>query len=227
MIALTVINEKVLDVPVVKMSKMGIGFVTTVVAFLLVSRVNTGLARYNAARDCLTVMFREQRELTQNLCVFSQDNTDTPSKEWRHEVAYRCLILLRVTMAVIDYQSDKVAAWQIPELNGVEKDDIMEHLFVKATEEADMSASMRRWAHDHHGTWTETLRTPVRLAYMLKKSIHSQEERLTQDPISWVLENKLLTCVDRFMAGYYGIRQQITTVRSIRFEIDVFPRRWS
>jgi len=213
MILIHLLNLYVFKVPRIKISKMGVTFVGTIVAFLLVSRVNSSLARYNAGRDCLVVMFRESREFIQNLCVFSMDNTDQASKEWRHEVSYRCLILLRTCMAVIDYQSDKIAAWVIPELNGVEKDYIINNLFALDPPDSQemLNTSVRRWAHDHHGEWEDSLRVPLRLAYLLKKSIHSQSERLTQDPIPWAYENKLLGCVDSFMAGFYGMRKQLTT----------------
>lgn len=214
MVTIHLVNMYVFDVPRIKISKMGVTFVSTVVAFLLVSRVNNSLARFNTARDCLVVMFRESREFIQNLCVYSMDNTDQAAKEWRNEVAYRCLVLLRVCMAVIDYESEKVAVWKIPELNGVEKEDIMNNLFVldPPEEENELSTSVRRWAHDNHCEWEDSLRVPVRLAYLLKKSIHSQGERLTQDPIPWANENRMLGCVDSFMSGFYGMRRQLTTV---------------
>jgi len=214
MIALIVINEYVLDVPRLQMSKQGITFISTVVAFLLVSRVNTGLDRFNTARDCLNVMFRESRELIQGVCVFSADNTNEAAKEWRHEVAYRCLILLRTSMAVLDYETDKIPPWKIPELNGVELEDILNTLFATEPEvQEPMTSSVRRWAHDQHGDWEDTLRVPVRLCYLLKKSIHSQNERLTQAPVAWLYESRLLANVDSFMSGYYGIRKHLTTVR--------------
>ena len=215
MIIVHEVNEHVLDVPRIKIDKTGLTFVTTIVAFLLVSRVTGSLERYNKAHACLTTMFRESREFMQQLCVYSMGNTDPIAKEWRHEVAYRCLLLLRTSMAVMDYESDKIAAWRVPELNGAEKDDIMGSLLaVDPPEETHLNRqSARRWAHDNHTDWEESLRVPIRLAYLLKKSVHSQNERLTQDPIPWLIESKLLGGVDKFMSGFYDIRKQLTTVR--------------
>ena len=89
-------------------------------SFLLVSRVTIGLGRYNEARDGLGVMYREQRELVQNLVIYSDHCLDRAAKEWRQECVYRSMILLQVIMAVIDYPTTKVPAWNISELTGEE-----------------------------------------------------------------------------------------------------------
>ena len=210
MISLSLGNKYIFDVSRIKIDNTGLVFVTKIMAFLMVARVNNSLHRYNKARDCLTVMYRESREFVQYVGAFSSGNTDQAAHEWRHEVAYRCLILLRTCMAVIDYEGDQIAAWTLPELNGMEKDDIMGTLFsVEPT-------AVRRWAHDNHDEWKDSLRVPVRLSYLLKKSVHTQKERLTQDPIPWLYESKLLSCVDKFMTGYYDVRKQLTTVSDQR-----------
>ena len=77
-------------------------FITLVVAFLLVSRVNMGLGRYNQARAALGTMYKETRQLTQQCCVFSMHDKSIRAKEWRFEVLYRLLLLLRTSMAVIN-----------------------------------------------------------------------------------------------------------------------------
>jgi predicted membrane chloride channel (bestrophin family) len=91
-----------------------------VVAFLLVSRISQALARFNEARSYLGTMYRETRELISNMAVLtsSPKNSNDASKEWRSEVAYLALIILRTAMAAIDYPSDLLPAWDIPELSG-------------------------------------------------------------------------------------------------------------
>lgn len=69
----------------------------------LVSRVNISVGRYNEARGNLEVMYRESRELMQNASIFSNHLTNNVAKEWRLAVAYRCMLLLRTSMAVINY----------------------------------------------------------------------------------------------------------------------------
>ena len=218
MISIYLVKEYIFDVSRIKIESTGLVFTTKIMAFLMVARVNNSLNRSNKARDCLTVMDRESRDFVQYVCVFSSGNTDHAAQEWRHEVAYRCLILLRTCMAVIDYDSNKIAAWKIPELNGMEEDDIMGILFSAVSPESERASThVRRWAHDNHDEWEDSLRVPVRLSYLLKKSVHTQKERLTQDPIPWLFESKLLSCVDKFMAGYYDMRKQLTTVSDKRW----------
>eukprot|EP00977_Amphora_coffeiformis_P010512 scaffold2476_cov193-Amphora_coffeaeformis.AAC.7 len=175
----------------------------TVVSFLLVSRVTIGLGRYTEARDGLGVMYREQRELVQNMVIFSDHCLDRAAKEWRQEVGYRGMILLQVVMAVIDYPTTKIPAWNISELTGDEEEYVRKSTFA-------LSAQARRWAHGLRSEWEETMRVPIHLAYLLRKSIHSQSKRL-RTPMSAANESRLLGSVDSFMSGYYRIRKFLTT----------------
>jgi predicted membrane chloride channel (bestrophin family) len=187
----------------IEISAQGHSFMTLVVAFLLVSRVNIGLGRFNQARDCLGTMYRESRELMQNTVVFSNHAVDRATKEWRLEVAYRCCILLKVSMAVIDYPTTAVPAWDIVELTGEEEAYVRSSVYA-------LSPEARRWAHGECSEWEETMRVPIHIAYLLRKSLHSQSKRL-RTPISAAQENKLLGSVDSFMGGYYGMRKFLTT----------------
>ena len=208
MVALILLDTYVYHEPVVEISTQGHTFLTMVVSFLLVSRVTTALSRYNSARDCLGTMYREARELVQEACVLSWPNQMQESAEWRHELAYRVLVLLRTSMAVVDYPDESIPAWTIPELNGTEKEYIKDDLFAT-------SSTARRWAHTDHNEWEETMRVPIRLAYLLRQTIHSQSERL-KTPIHISQENRLLASVSSFSSGYYGIRKFLTTVNPMR-----------
>jgi hypothetical protein len=189
MIALTMVDRRLnKDHNNIEVSTQGHTFVSLVVAFLLVSRVNIALGRYNEARNALGAMYKESRELIQNACVFSSHATDLAAKEWRQEVAYRCLILLRTAMAVIDYPTTEVPAWDVPELSGFELDDIKKNVFI--------SPELRRYAHRERTEWEETMRVPIRIAYLLRKSVHSQFSRV-QAPIQISQENKLLASIGK------------------------------
>jgi len=187
----------------IEVSAQGHSFITLVVSFLLVSRVSIGLNRYNQARDCLGVMYRESRELIQNACVFSSHDTSKKASEWRSEVGYRCLLLLRTAMSVIDYPTTQQPAWEVPELSGFELEDVKKSVYT--------SKENRRWAHKDRSEWEETMRVPIRIAYLLRKSIHAQGPRLGNSRMETSQENKLLSSVDQFMGGYYGIRKFLTT----------------
>jgi predicted membrane chloride channel (bestrophin family) len=202
MLTLEIIDDNYEGTHIIEISSQGHTFMTLVVAFLLVSRVNIGLNRYNQARDCLGVMYRESRELIQSCCVFSNHTTDQVAKEWRNEVAYRTLLLLRLSMAVIDYPTTNVPAWDVSELRGAELEDIKASIF--------MTPEVRRWAHSDRSEWEETMRVPIRMAYLLRKSVHSQGRVLTA-PLALAQENQMLASINSFMGGYYGIRKFMTT----------------
>ncbi|GAX22612.1 hypothetical protein FisN_14Hh245 [Fistulifera solaris] len=184
-----------------EISNQGHSFLSIVVAFLLVSRVNIALGRYNEARNYLGVMYRETRELVQTATVFSIAAIDESAVAWRHEVAYRSLLLLRTAMAVINYPTTQCPAWQVPELNGIERDEIVQAMTQGA-----------RWAHAERSEWEVSMRVPVRVAYLLRKTIHSNLLRLADPAYLQVnQENKLLQSVDVFMGGYYGIQGFLMT----------------
>jgi len=208
MLVLSYIDESVVAIPI-EITPQAHQFLALVVSFLLVSRVNIALGRYNAARDCLGTMFRESRDLVQNGCVFSAaDRNHEPAIQWRQELAYRTLILLRTAMAVVNFATTKVPAWEVPELNGEEYDDIKACMFSLSP-----AQECTKFAFSHiRGTWQDTMRVPIRAAYLLRKTIHSHNDKMSADnKFVFAQENRLLNSVDGFMNGYYGIRKSLTT----------------
>lgn len=188
----------------IAISDKGHSFMNLMVAFLIVSRVNISVGRYNEARGNLEVMYREAREVMQNTCIFSNHIKDTNGKDWRLDVAYRCMLLLRTAMAVIDYDTTGVPAWDVPELSDEEATAIKSTIFIKVD---DSSPNALRWAHEIRNEEEENMRVPVRMAYELRKVIHSQRKRFGNQKLETSQENKLLGSVDSFMNGYYGIRK--------------------
>ena len=137
--------------------------------------------------------FRESRELIQNMLVFSrkQKNTSIESKEWRIEVAYRTLMLLRTSVAMVEYPSAAIAPWEVPELTGQE------------LAYCTPSDSWLTHAQQPHTKYTQSLRVPLLMAYLLRQSIASQDDRLP-NPMPILLEIRLLGSIDTFLQGYAG-----------------------
>jgi predicted membrane chloride channel (bestrophin family) len=189
-------------------SDKGHSFMNLMVAFLIVSRVNISVSRYNEARGNLEVMYREARELMQNACILSNHLTDTTAKEWRLLIAYRCMCLLRLSMAVIDYQETRIPVWEIDELAPEEKKALKATLFYNTD---SSSPNAMRWAHEVRNEEEENMRVPVRMAYELRKAIHKQRQLFDDKKLETSQENKLLGSVDSYMSGYYGIRKFLTT----------------
>ena len=170
------------------------------------------LTRYVATRDAIETMLREVRELVQNLCVMSstlKDGRTMVAEEWRHEVAYRTLLLLRTTMVALEYPIHQTLPWTIPELNGMEANDIKNNLLSMTNTPSVVNDTNSR---NYNAIWEDVLRVPIRIEYILRKSVHSNMIRLTE-PIPIQLELKIFTSIDNFMNGYYSMRKFLTTVR--------------
>ena len=111
------------------------------------------------------------------MAVYSSDggnsniNVDTTSREWRNEVAYRTLLLLRTSMAVIDYPTDKIPAWDVLELSGIELEDIQRNTY--------LNPDVRNLMHEERSEFEESMRVPIRVSHLFKKSIHSQGIKMT------------------------------------------------
>jgi predicted membrane chloride channel (bestrophin family) len=202
MILLHELEKSYASIHNVVISPQGHKFITLVVAFLLVSRVNTALGRYNEARGCLGAMYMMTRELGQQTSVFSLHDASTKAKEWRSEVLYRLLLLLNTSMAVIDYPETSIPAWDCAQLTGEEKVDVDRATF--------NTVELQRWAHTPGSEWEESMRVPIRISYLLRKSIHKQKNILNR-PMECTQETILHSSVDKFLAGYYDIVKLLTT----------------
>ena len=54
------------------------------------------------------------------------------------------------------------------------------------------------------------MRVPIRMAYLLRQTIHSNEGRLSP-PLAELFGSKVLAEVDTFLDGYYGVQTFMTT----------------
>lgn len=217
MFTLTILNDTFFDDDYyLAITAQSHTFLTLVISFLLVSRVNTALTRYSAARNSLSIMFRHSRELIQSACIFSSKHNnkgddDVLAQEWRHELVYRTLVLLRTAMAVIDYPTTKLPAWYVIELNGRERDTIEKNIHI-------IHPDLQSWSAVHlfgsssyeQRLWKESLRVPIRLAYLVRATVHSQDTRLTH-PIPACYEVRLHGFLDGFIKGYSSMRTFLTT----------------
>jgi hypothetical protein len=134
----------------------------------------------------------ETREMVQKVLVFSRKhkNTTRESKEWRMETAYRILMLLRTSVAVLQLSSLHVAPWEVPELSGRE------------LELCQPTLSWRRHSPSVHSRESDSVKVPMLMAYLLRESISSQEQRLPY-PMTALQEDRLLEGIGSFMQAYY------------------------
>ena len=184
-------------------SSEGHHFLGLVVVFLIVSRSNVSIGRYNEARDCLSVVYRSGRELIQNMAVLSNDDSSADAKYWRFTAAYKILMLLRCVVGVVMYQDSQVPCWELQEMDPDQAARLKKRLYVGDGETV-------KWAHGRRTEAEENMRVPIMLSYELRTIIHDQHKYLKPN-LETSQENKLLGSVDSFMGGCYGIRKFLTT----------------
>jgi hypothetical protein len=102
-------------------------------------------------------------------------------------------------MAVVDYRSDKVPAWEVPELDAEETAELKMELYTGFGDEQFSETTGTELAM--------TLRVPILMAYKLRCCIDSSSDRVSDELRAF----KLFDSVDTFMGAYYSIRQFLTT----------------
>jgi hypothetical protein len=118
-------------------------------------------------------------------------HSNTAAPEWRGEVAYRLMILIRTVVAAVSYDSTNIPAWDIPELFETDiRNDLCTNLDVH-----DNGQSIS----DERG---KNFRVPIRIAYLLRESIYSQRTRLN-NVMEYLEESTLFNSLTAFMAAYH------------------------
>ena len=82
------------------------------VSFLIVSRSKISYDRFMKYRDLLATSYRACREIAQFTTVYTFQTQTTAAREWRQEVCYRTILLLRVTMDVLLWSSTEREKWE-------------------------------------------------------------------------------------------------------------------
>ncbi len=93
----------------------------------ILSQIVDLLNKVSVAVSLLTHPCVLSGELTKTIIIFSRKlkNNSQAAKEWRNEIAYYSLLLLRTMVAVIEYELEQIAAWEVPEHSGFELEYVM------------------------------------------------------------------------------------------------------
>jgi Bestrophin, RFP-TM, chloride channel len=199
------------------------GVLSVIAAFLSVTKISMSLDRFQQLRAQFSILYREPREFIQHMVVFSMDDSATkattasnagtgigkssrpkappPSDpnsamDWRNEVAYLLMILLRTVVAAVRYDFSKIPAWNIPELlNSDLRKDVCFSLKVPlhSASSSTIDPVLERESN---------FRVPIRIAYLLRKSMYSQHNRLHQ-PLDYLEESTLFNSLTIFMTAYH------------------------
>lgn len=199
---------------------VGHKFMGIIVSFLLVQTANIEYGRFMEARKHLSSCYKSCQELVQFAVILTMNDSSPGAKQWRQNVAYRTILLLRVTMAVLEYQSSGEAPWDVSEMTTEDKIDMEEALMVsnRGSEDSACADSTRlrvqKWAHGKRSMSDEAFRAPIVLAYNLRKEIMSQRsgdvlQMKWRHPCNE--EIRISDFVVQFMKAFHGLKKLTTT----------------
>lgn len=108
-------------------------YMAIIMSFLLVTRVKIIYDRYMASATSLHACYMAARETVQWMVAMTRTDQVESAKQWRHDVAYAVIVLLRVTMAVLDFQSNpNQIPWALADVNDEHKADIQGNMFLSS-----------------------------------------------------------------------------------------------
>lgn len=182
----------------------GHDMMTLFVAFLVITRVSMSLGTYKDCRGSLSQMCRSSRELVEHIVLYTKTDGSDVAQKWRHDMAYNVAILLRLSMAVIDYPSEGIPCWQVPELRGKTKEYIMENIaiarsttFLNGLGDAEMN-----------------MRVPIFMSELIREELYKSSSD-ANDPRLCKLEGwqfgTLSGTLDTFLTAYDDMRIFLTT----------------
>jgi len=125
----------------VTLSSTGHQFMGILVSFLVVTRVQITYQRFMEARGYLSTCYRCCRELMQHAIMFTMTNTSQPAIAWRRDLAFDTILLLRVTMAAIEFKSNPTGAWDTPQ--PIESDRLFDINEMKEEDQGNQHPDLR------------------------------------------------------------------------------------
>mmetsp|Transcript_9666 Transcript_9666/g.21477 ORF Transcript_9666/g.21477 Transcript_9666/m.21477 type:complete len:333 (+) Transcript_9666:168-1166(+) len=103
-------------------SDTGHAFLSTLVSFLIVSRIRIAQDGLMVDAGYVQNLFQNSRELVMNAISFSRKNNSSGAMEWRQEICRRVIVILRVTIAVLEYGERREDVSQISILKAHEQE---------------------------------------------------------------------------------------------------------
>lgn len=223
-------QRKVIDVT---SNPSGHKYLAVIMSFLLVTRVKIIYDRYMQNAKSLTNLNKACRELGQWTVAFTAADKSQRAAQWRHDVAYSAILMLRVTVAVLEFQANpEQMPWELPEMDQNVQQGIQENLFVSifklnvnSDDENEEGGTNRQrsqqslLAHttdDQRTKLEEACRAPVVLAFNCRQEILKQRDGTWLDRHKvWYHpcneEMRLLDLVGDFSNDFHNLRQLIVT----------------
>lgn len=168
---------------------------TFIVSFFVVTRCTMALGSYNVSLGNLSNMMYNSRELVAAVAIATEGDQGHLAKAWRNEIAYYTCLLLRLSMAVLNYGDHQVAPWEIPEMQGKIRDKLLQR--------NQIHGKSSQFAHANRSVREEVLRTPITMGFFLRRSFAAQKKQLAHPVDSLAMAN-FNSKLDGFLQGYYS-----------------------
>lgn len=126
------------------------------------------------------------------------------AKAFRSDVALYSILLLKVTMVSLEHEATSRNAWEIPELETVDKFGNKENLVKSSCLDATNFLGRR-------STRDENFRVPIFMALQLRKSIVANKNGCLIKPLHVNEERAILDFVVAYMKSFHSIRQISST----------------
>lgn len=183
-------------------SSIGHSFMGLLVSFLIVSRSKISYDRFMDFRRLLATCYRSCRELAHYTAVYTFYTQTDAAKQWRQDVCYRTILLLRVTMDALLWSSTERERWEEEYFKykpGDDKDAVSDHFF-----------NFRQLNHGRRSMIDENFRAPITFQYMLQRVIMEHPYYLGYKmPVNEYRD--LLNFVTTFNDAFHGFRVLIFT----------------
>lgn len=181
-------------------SSSGHSFMSIMISFLVVSRSQIVYGRFMEARGYLTSCYRSTREIIQVMYALTSDRDDAAAIKWREDVAYRTIVLLRVSMRALESTSTRQDCW-IGESQQI-IDELQNNKF-EGIVEIDMDEA--------------NLGVPYMLIFFLRKTIlenrttFSNNNNNNDTPLHINEELSILGFVTQFASAWSGLAKLVST----------------
>ena len=169
-------------------------YMATLMSFLIVTRVKILYDNFMTNSQYIHDCYRCLRELVHYTCVISMTDTSEKAKQWRQEVAYQAILLLRVTMAVLDFRSNpEQKPWA----------ELQRHMPLFAVDEQPDAIIQLEHA----------CRAPCIIAYNVRREILKFRSELTQDTLQHPCNEylRLIDITGDYLKAFSGLEKLMRT----------------
>eukprot|EP00545_Synedropsis_sp_CCMP1620_P004916 CAMPEP_0119006202 /NCGR_PEP_ID=MMETSP1176-20130426/2162_1 /TAXON_ID=265551 /ORGANISM="Synedropsis recta cf, Strain CCMP1620" /LENGTH=467 /DNA_ID=CAMNT_0006958091 /DNA_START=20 /DNA_END=1420 /DNA_ORIENTATION=+ len=175
-------------------------FMSTLVSFLVVSRSNITYARFMESRQYMGDLCTACRDNISMACNLTMYDESDGAKQWRRDLAYNTIVMLRTVNAVINYQSTD------------ESFDEGHEAVNTVVSTKKNSFKMTDWFESERTTVDENFRAPTILADKVRGSILKQRtKKYLKATLASGEELLLLGKVNDFLNAFQGIKKLMTT----------------